>query len=158
MSTQELSSIAVHVVGQYNLAGKALVNAYRTSAHRLLNGTAARFSGVQKVTDFLATRLDSDTEQVVSAMDRLATASTNGLETLAARAEQDVVPGAAAVRNMLTALQLPAANVSAQIADKLLEGAQALETRATQAGDIEAAPAPAQAAAKPARRAIRKAA
>ena len=158
MSTQELSSIALHVVGQYNLAGKALVNAYRTSAHRLLSGTADRFSGAQKVTDFLATRLDADTERAVSVMDRLATASTNGLETLAARAEQDVLPGAATVRELLTALQLPAANVSAQIADKLLEGAQALEARAGKPADAAVTEVAEAAPAKPARRAVRKAA
>lgn len=132
MSTQELSCIATHVVGQYQLAGKALVSAYRSSASRALGGAAARFSGAQPVTDFLATRLHADTEQWVSMIERLADAGTSGIEALAARAAQDATPGAATVREMLTALHLPAAKVSAQIADKLLEGAQALQARASQ--------------------------
>ena len=40
MTTQTFSSVAVHVVGQYNEAGKTLVSAYRTGAHRLLGGAA----------------------------------------------------------------------------------------------------------------------
>lgn len=156
MSTQQLSSIAIHVVGQYHLAGKALVNAYRSGTQRLLSSTAERYTGAQKVTDFLTTRLNADTAQVVSLMDKLASAQTNGLETLAARVEQDATPGADKVRDMLVALHMPVANVSAQIADKLLEGAQAIEARVAQPADAEVDVAPV--AAKPARRAVRKAA
>ncbi len=164
MSNAELSSIAAHVVGQYHVAGKALVNAYRSSAHRALGGAAARFSRVQPVTGFLATRLDADTAQLVSMLDRLASASTNGIEALASRAAQDATPGAATVRAVLTALHLPGAQLSAHIADQLAEGAQALETRASQDADAavatqDDAPAkPARAAARPARRAVRQAA
>jgi hypothetical protein len=50
MSTQNISTAAIHVVGQYNDAGKTLVSAYRAGAHRLLGGAASRYS------DFLGKR------------------------------------------------------------------------------------------------------
>ena len=44
MSTQTISSAALHLVGQYTDAGKTLAGPYRAGAHRLLNGAASRTS------------------------------------------------------------------------------------------------------------------
>ncbi len=156
MSTQNLSSVAVHVVGQYNEAGKTLVSAYRTGAHRMLGGVASRFGRVQKATDFLANRLDIDTSRVVNVMDRVAAASTNGIEAVAGRAAQIESPIATSMMNTFTAINLPMANVSAQIADKIAEGAKSIETRVggmTEARVVRTV----KAKAKTVRRAVRKA-
>ena len=104
MSTQNISTAAIHVVGQYNDAGKTLVSAYRTGAHRLLGGAASRYSAFlgerelpmvnedikarliaaqEKVTGFLSSRLDIDTSRVVNLMDRIATNTTSGIESIA---------------------------------------------------------------------------
>lgn len=157
MSTQNLSSVVTHVVGQYNEAGKTLVSAYRTGAHRMLGSVASRFGRVQKATDFLANRLDIDTSRVVNAMDRVAAASTNGIDAIAGRAAQIESPIATSMLNTFTALNLPIANVSAQIADKIAEGAKSIETRV--AGTTEAKVArTVKSKAKTVRRAVRKAA
>ena len=155
MSTQNLSSVALHVVGQYNEAGKTLVSAYRTGAHRVLGGVASRFAPVQKATDFLASRLDIDTSRVVNVMDRVAAASTNGIEAVADRAARIESPIATSMMNTFTAINLPIANVSAQIADKIAEGAKSIETRV--AGTTEAKVVR-TVKAKTVRRAVRKAA
>lgn len=135
MSTQNLSSVAIHVVGQYNETGKTLVSAYRTGAHRVLGGVASRFSRVQKATDFLANRLDIDTSRVVNAMDRVAAVSTNGIEAVASRAARIESPVATSVLNTVTALNLPIATLSAKIADKVVEGAKAIEVRVSGTGE-----------------------
>lgn len=157
MSTQNLSSVAVHVIGQYNEAGKTLVSAYRTGAHRVLGGVASRFGRVQKATDFLASRLDIDTSRIVNAMDRVAAASTNGIEAVAGRAAQIESPVATSVMNTVTTLNLPIATLSARIADKVAEGAKAIEARVggtTQAKVVRTA----RTKARTVRRAVRKAA
>ncbi len=165
MSTQTFSSVAVHVVGQYNEAGKTLVSAYRTGAHRLLGGAAsrlsARFASAQKVTGFLANRLDIDTSRVVALMDRVAAASTNGIESVADRAAQIESPVATSMLKTLNAINLPIANVSAQIADKIVEGAKQIEVRVSGVDlpkAVRTVKAKVRAAAKPVRRAVRKAA
>jgi hypothetical protein len=157
MTTQNLSSVATHVVGQYNEAGKTLVSAYRTGAHRVLGGVASRFGRVQKATDFLASRLDIDTSRIVNLMDRVAAASTNGIEVVAGRAAQIESPIATSMINTFAAINMPIANVSAQIADKIAEGAKSIETRV--AGSSEAkVTRTVKAKAKTVRRAVRKAA
>lgn len=159
MTTQTLSSVAVHVVGQYNEAGKTLVSAYRTGAHRVLGGVASRFNRVQKATDFLANRLDIDTSRVVNVMDRVAAASTNGIEAVAGRAAQIESPVATAVMNTVTTLNMPVYTLSAQIADKVVEGAKALEERVSTVGtDADDVVSTVKAKVKTVRRAVRKAA
>ena len=157
MSEQNLSSVAIHVVGQYNEAGKTLVSAYRTGAHRVLGGVASRFVRVQKATDFLANRLDLDTSRVVNAMDRVAAVSTNGIEAVAGRAAQIESPVATSVMNTVTALNMPVYTLSAQLADKIVEGAKAIELRVagTEADKVVRT---VKAKAKTVRRAVRKAA
>jgi len=150
MTTQNISTVAIHVVGQYNDAGKTLVSAYRTGAHRLLNGAASRYSaflgarqlpllndGVkakligaqEKINGFLANRLDIDTSRVVSVMDRVATGTTSGIESVANVAARVESPLGTSVLNTLGSLHMPIANVSMQIADKIAAGAKQIESR-----------------------------
>jgi len=100
MTTQTISTAAVHVVGQYNDAAKTLVSAYRSGVQRALSIATTRYSalvsaanlpmvsesvktrlieGEQKVNGFLVGRVDIDTSRVVRAMDRVATAATTGI-------------------------------------------------------------------------------
>ncbi|MDM0037179.1 hypothetical protein QTI33_33965 [Variovorax sp. J22P271] len=163
MSTQTLSAVAVHVVGQYHEAGKTLVGAWRTGARRLLDGAASRYGQMQKVTEFLANRLDIDTGRVVSVLDRMAEAGTQGIEAVAGRAARAESPIATSLVSTFSAIHLPIANVHAQIADKIAEGARKLETRVAGAKEAAAEQAPeakgaAVAVAKTARRARRTAA
>jgi len=185
MSTQTtIASAAVHVVGQYNDAGKTLVGAYRTGVHRLLSGAASRYSdflgsrqipmvsekvkanliGAQeKVNGFLANRLDIDTSRIVNVMDRVAAGTTTGIETVAARVARVESPVATSVINTLSAINQPIATVSVQIADKIVAGTRQIEARVSgteeAARPVRTVKAKAAVAKKPVRRAAaRKAA
>jgi hypothetical protein len=177
MSTQNFSSIAIHVVGQYSDAGKTLVSAYRTGAHRLLNGATSRYSqflgarelplvsesvkakliGAQeKINGFLANRLDIDTSRIVAVLDRVASGATSGIESVANAAARVESPLGTSVLNTLNSIHLPIANVSMQIADKVAAGAKQIEGRV--AGSASAAGVAKTVKAKPAaRRAVRTA-
>lgn len=145
-----LSAIAIHVIGQYNDAGKTLVSAYRSGAHRLLDGAASRYGQLlgkrrlplvgedlktrligaqEKVSGFLARRLDADTGRVVSVMDRVATGATSGIASVANVAARVESPLGASVLNTLGSLHMPIAKVSMQIADRMAAGARQIETR-----------------------------
>jgi hypothetical protein len=183
MSTQtNIASAAIHVVGQYNDAGKTLVGAYRTGVQRLLGGAASRYSeflgnrqiplvseqikanliGAQeKVHGFLANRLDIDTSRIVNVMDRVAAGTTSGIETVANRVAQIESPAATTVFNALSAVNQPFATVSVQIADRIVAGTKQIEARvsgAEEAAPVRTVKAKVAAAKKPVRRAARKAA
>lgn len=183
MSTQtNIASAAIHVVGQYNDAGKTLVGAYRTGVQRLLGGAASRYSeflgnrqiplvseqikanliGAQeKVHGFLSNRLDIDTSRIVNAMDRVAAGTTSGIETVANRVAQIESPAATTVFNALSAVNQPFATVSVQIADRIVAGTKQIEARvsgAEEAAPVRTVKAKVAAAKKPVRRAARKAA
>jgi hypothetical protein len=159
MSTQTISVAAIHVVGQYNDAGKTLVSAYRTGAHRLLGGAASRYSAFlgerelpmvnedvkarllaaqDKVTGFLSSRLDIDTSRVVNLMDRIATNTTSGIESIANVVARVEAPLGASVVETLSRVNQPIADVSVKIADKIAAGAKQIESRV--AGTTAAAP------------------
>ncbi|WP_192871528.1 hypothetical protein [Variovorax sp. JS1663] len=159
MSTQTISSAAIHVVGQYNEAGKTLVGAYRTGARRLLDGAASRTSeflgarqlplvseqlkarliGAQeKVNGFLANRLDIDTGRVVAVMDRVAGTTTSGIESVANVAARVESPLGTSVLQALGTLNQPFATLSVQIADRIADGAKKIEGRL--AGSADEAP------------------
>jgi hypothetical protein len=158
MSTQNFSTAALHVVGQYNDAGKTLVGAYRAGAHRLLNGAASRTSeflgarqlplvsetlkarliGAQeKVNGFLANRLDIDTGRVAALMDRIAGTTTSGIETVTNAAARIESPLGSSMLQALGTLNQPIATVSVQIADRIAAGAKQIESRV--AGNTEEA-------------------
>lgn len=135
MSTQELSSLRVHTIGQYQAAGTALVQAYRHAAHRLIDNGLTRQMGTQKISQFLAQRLDADAQRAVSLLDRVASDSSKGIEALAERAAQVELPGISTLLDAITASQLPLAQVSAKIADTLADGAKKIEARVSAAAD-----------------------
>lgn len=150
MSTQSISTAAIHVVGQYNDAGKTLVSAYRAGAHRLLGGAASRYSAFldarelpmvsdddkarllsaqEQVTGFLANRLDIDTSSIVALMDRVATGATNGIESIASIAARIEAPLGASAMNAFHSVHQPIADVSVKIADTVAAGAKQIESR-----------------------------
>jgi len=174
MSTQNISTAAIHVVGQYNDAGKTLVSAYRTGVQRLLGGAASRYSeflgarelpmvsedvkarllsAQEKVNGFLANRLDIDTGRVVSLMDRVATGATSGIESIASIAARFEAPLGASVVDAFNRVHQPIADVSVKIADTIAAGAKKIESRV--AGNDKAVAKEETVEAKPATRRAR---
>lgn len=173
MSTQTITSVALHVVGQYNQANKHLVQAYRAGARRAIGSVGSAASrvnaflgqrelplvneefkaGIAKahntVTGFLVSRLERDTDRIVGVMDSVAERAASGIQSVS-----DVAARAETAFNLkasepLRALNMPIAQIASQIADKVAEGAKQIEARV--AGDA-ADEAVSTEAAKPARR------
>lgn len=155
MSTTTNTAAALHVVNQYNDAGKALIGAYRAGASRLLGTGASRYSAFldgrripmvsdeakarllnaqAKVTSFLENRLDVDTGRVIALMDRVANGATSGIESLAnATARVETQFGGSVINTVGRAYQ-PIADISVKLADTVAAGAKKLESRATDNG------------------------
>ena len=176
MSTQNISEAAIHVVGQYNDAGKTLVNAYRVGAHRLLGGAASRYTDFlgerqlplvteevkakllgahEKVTGFLANRVDIDTSRVVALMDQVATSATSGIESIANAATRLEAPLGATLLETITRVQQPFAGISVKIADAIVAGAKKIEGRVAGTAEEASEEEAETVKAKPARRASR---
>jgi len=172
MSTQNLSSAAIHVVGQYNDAGKTLVNAYRTGAHRLLGGAASRYGSLlgerelpmvsedlkarllgaqEKVTGFLTKRVDIETGRAVALMDRFADLAARGIDSFAKATARVEAPVTTSVINVFTRINQPIANASVKIADTVAAGAKKIESRVAGNGEADSQEVQ-QAKAKPATR------
>ncbi|MBO9649768.1 MAG: hypothetical protein J7605_14770 [Variovorax sp.] len=172
MSTQNLSSAALHVVGQYNEAGKTLVNVYRTGAHRLLGSAASRYGSLfgerelpmvseelksrllgahEKVNGFLTKRVDIDTGRVIALMDRFAETATRGIESVAKAAARVEAPVTTSVINVFTRVHQPIATASVKIADTVASGAKKIESRVAGTAEADAQEEP-SAKAKPATR------
>lgn len=148
--TSSLRSVSIDVVGQYNTAGKHLVNAWRVGAGRLIEGSGARYAKAvgasqlplvsedvksrligaqQKVTGFLATRLESDTALTERVMDTVAERTTGGIEYVANAAQRLDSNVSASVINAIEALHMPFAQLSLKVAEKVAEGAGKIEAR-----------------------------
>ncbi len=156
VSSTDFSTAAIHVVGQYNDAGKTLVGAYRSGAHRLLGGAASRFARLDKVAGFLGNRLDIDTSRIVNLMDRVATGTTGGIASVANVAARIESPLGSSMLKTLGSIHQPMANVSVQIADRIAAGARQIESRVAGTPAVVKAARTVKAKAKPvARRAAR---
>lgn len=150
MTTENLSSVAIHTISQYNEAGKTLASSYRTGVRRLLDLAANRTSALleknklplvndeiksrllsmqQQYHGFLAERIEADTNAVVTLMNYVAATSTNNIEAAVARAAKMEAPLASSVINGFETVHLPLAKLSADIADKIVEGAKQIEAR-----------------------------
>ena len=159
MSTQNISSAALYVISQYNDAGKSLVGAYRSGAHRLLAGAASRYSdfairresplvgdnvkanlqGTQeRLTGFLAKRLDVDTGRAIALMDRVAEGAAGSVESVAKAVARVEAPLGTSIINALSRWHQPMANMSVKLADTVAAGAKKLEGRAAGASSAAA--------------------
>jgi hypothetical protein len=178
MSNQSLSAVALHVVDQYGTAGKTLNQAYRAGVERLVDGAKSRFASALQARSIPLVN-DQIKTDLIAAQQVLAGFMLKGVEAAYARADQAIdtisaratsgiqaaantvarVEAAFEIKSLdtLRALNMPAATLVSQIADKAAEGAKAVEARiATVAEEI--ATTEVAVVAKPARRAaVRKA-
>jgi hypothetical protein len=166
MSTQNLSSVAFDVVGQYNQAGKQLVRAYRVGSDRAVDAVNARFESAVNarplalVSDTIKANLIGAEKKLTGVVSRGVNLGANGAEftiNQAARVANgsiermvnvgervESVIGATAVQRVNT-LALPAATMSLQIANFVAQSSKFLSERVT---GVEEVVAPAKKAAK----------
>lgn len=172
--TTTLRTVAIDVVGQYNAAGKHLLNAWRTGAGRMIGGASTRYvdavgtsqlpfvsedvkarllGAQEKVAGFLATRLASDTAFTEKLMDTVAERTAGGIQYVADASQRVNSEIGTSVLNTLQAVHLPFAQISLKVAEKVAEGAGKIEARV--AGDKAESAEATAVRAKPARRAAR---
>lgn len=179
MSSQTIGSVALNVIGHYNVAGKHLAHAYRSGVERAIGSAGSRYStfvqnrSIPLVNDevkanliaaqhvlagFMVKRLQAGSDRAVQAMDSLANRTSSGIGSVTgatARIETAFDVSSSTVDNV-RALNMPVAHIALQLAEKIAEGAKAIDARVNvvEDGNITAV---AKAAVKPARRTARKA-
>ena len=177
MSNQSLANTANHVVAQYSAAGKTLNQAYRATVERVLGDAKTRFASVlearsipmvneqikselvnaqELLAGYMLKGVQAAYNRADQAIDAISTRAASGIESVesaVARVESSIkLANFDAVRT----LNAPIASLATQIADKVAEGAKAVEARMAVAAE-EMAEVAVAVDAKPARRAVRKA-
>lgn len=150
MSTQTLSSVATHVVGQYGQVGKLIVGTYRTGAQRLVSGANTRYaaflngSSLPLVNEAVKASLVDVQQQfaglveggITSGSDRaeraikVLTGGINGsIQRIAATTERVETAFDTTALTTVGSLTMPVAHVSLEIANRAVEGTKRLSAR-----------------------------
>lgn len=147
---ENLAAINVRAVEAYNLAGKTLASAWRKGVARAMEQRCERVASFQqnnpsvlsdqareqaqvarqKWNDMVMQRIDADIKSVELVMDRAAVAATSGMDAAIQRVAMIQSPALRAYVDGLIGMNQTFAEMSAQVADKLVERAQAIEARA----------------------------
>lgn len=169
MSTNTLNSVAIDVVGQYNLAGKYLVNAYRAGAERLTTqigeryvamikspslpmvGTSVRNSLIaanEQFTGLVVAGVTRAAAQAELAIDRISDSTAQGIKSLGSVGQRVEAVVGTPVVDTLSKFNMPAAKLSLQFAGSVVEGTKRLADRVAAVEEIVVAEvkAPAKAA------------
>jgi len=178
MTSLDISTTAIHVVSQYNEAGKTLVRAWRAGARRLLAGAASRYNGFvgerelplvnedlktrmlgaqEKLGSFLADRLEIHSKRMVAVLDSIQADATSCIQSISGIVPRMEAPLGNSLLEVLDRINQPIAKVSAKIADTLAEGARKIETRALGTTVDPEGPKTVKAKARPASRSVRAA-
>ena len=150
MSSPTINSVALNVVGQYGLVGKNLLSAYRLGTQRVATQINDRYTAIvkspslplidssirnslvaanQQLAHFIVGGVVRATEQVDIAIDRITEGTMVGIKRLGEVGERiEAVVGAPVVDTM-TKLNMPAAQISLQIAERVAEGSRRLAER-----------------------------
>lgn len=173
MSSQTLSAVAIHVVDQYGSAGKHLTQAYRTGVERLVGGANARYASFLQnrsiplvneqvksdlinaqhlLARFLLKGVHAGSDRAAQAIDTMTTRATSGIQAIASTATRVESAFDTAALDTVRTLNMPAAALAAQVAEKIVQGAKAVESRVGPVNTEEVTTV----VAKPARRVARK--
>ena len=150
-TTQSLSSVASHIVGQYSQASKHIVGAYRSGAQRLVNGAntgyvsllnsgmlplvtddvkATLFKVQTQLTGLVEGGIDTGSNRAVQAIDFVAGGFNGGIERVAAAAGRvEEALDTQALTKVGQVAILPVAQISLTIATRTAEGTKRLSAR-----------------------------
>lgn len=178
MTANTLNAVAVDVVGQYALASKHLIQAYRLGTQRVVDQISERYSAMlsnpalpvvdetvrtsllnahQQMTGFFVGGVARATEQADLAIDRMTSATTESLKRLGSVSERiEAVVGTPVVET-LSKVNLPVAQLSLSIAGQAVENSKRLVEQVAGSEDLATASVEAvAAAASDAKRAAKK--
>lgn len=150
MSATNLNSVAIDVIGQYGLAGKHLINAYRLGTQRVVAQINERYTTMiqspslpmvdasirssllaaqQQMTGFFIGGVTRATEQADLTIDKITDGTTQGIKRLGGVGERFEAMVGTPVVGTLTSLNMPVAQLSLQIAGQVVEGSKRLVER-----------------------------
>ncbi len=150
LSQASIHAVAIDVVGQYGLAGKHLVNAYRLGTQRIVAQVNDRYTSMiaspslpmvdesirssilsahQQLTGFFVGGVVRATEQADLAIDKITDGTTEGIKRLGGVGERFEAMVGAPVVDTMTKINMPAAQLSLQIAGQVVEGTKRLVER-----------------------------
>ena len=158
--TTTLNAVAIDVVGQYGLASKHLINAYRLGTQRVVAQVNERYSSMlqsaslpmvdesirasmlsahQQLSGFFVGGVNRVTEQADVVVDRITDGTAQGIKRLGGMGERlESIVGAPVVDTM-TKINMPAVQLSLQIAGQVVEGTKRLVERVTLAEEAVSA-------------------
>jgi len=160
MTTTTLNAVAIDVVGQYGLAGKHLVQAYRLGTQRVIDQINERYSSLvnssalpmvdesirtsllsahQQVTGFFVGGVARATEQADLAIDKITDGTTQGIKRLGGFGERIEALVGAPVVDTLTKVNMPVAQLSLTIASQVVENSKRLVERVAASDDLATA-------------------
>lgn len=172
MHTQTLSSVASNVVGQYSQVGKLIVGTYRAGAQRVVSGANSRYAAFvnnrslplvneaakaslinvqQLFAGLVEGGITSGSDRAEQAIDFVAGGVNTGIDRIVATSERVETAFDTTALTTVGALSLPAAQISLEIANRAVEGAQRLSARV-----IGAAPEVAVVAKRAVKKAVRR--
>ena len=150
MSTQTLSSVATHVVGQYSQVGKLIVGTYRAGAQRFVSGANTRYAAFlnsrslplvndavkaslldvqQQFAGLVEGGITSGSDRAEQVIDFVASGVNGGIQRIAATAERVATAFDTSAITTVGSLTMPAAQVSLEIANRAVEGTKRLSAR-----------------------------
>ena len=150
MSTQTLSSVATHVVGQYSQVGKLIVGTYRAGAQRFVSGANTRYAAFlnsrslplvneavrdslidvqQQFAGLVEGGITTDSNRAEQAIDLLAGGINGGIKRIAATTERVETAFDTTALTTVGTLTMPVAQVSLEIANRAVEGTKRLSAR-----------------------------
>jgi len=150
MSTQTLSSVATHVVGQYSQVGKLIVGTYRAGAQRFVSGANTRYAEFlnsrslplvneavkaslldvqQQFAGLVEGGITSGSDRAEQVIDFVAGGVNGGIQRIAANAERVATAFDTNAITTVGSLTMPAAQVSLEIANRAVEGTKRLSAR-----------------------------
>ncbi len=160
MTTTTLHAVALDVVGQYALAGKHFVQAYRLGTQRVVDQFNERYSSLvngaampmvdasirsnllnahQQASAFFVGGVARATEQADLAIDKITGGTTEGIKRLGGVGERlEVLVGKPVVESM-TKVNLPIAQMSLTIANQVVEGSKRLVEQVAASQDLATA-------------------
>ncbi|MEO6409217.1 MAG: hypothetical protein ABIO45_10770 [Burkholderiaceae bacterium] len=159
MSTQNFSSVATHVVGQYGQVGKLIVSTYRTGAQRFVAGANTRYDAFlngrslplvndavkaslvnvqRRITGIVEGGITSGSDRAAQAIDLVAGGVRSGIERIAVTADRVETAFDTQAITTVGKLTLPIAQISLEIANRAVEGTKRLSARvaATSADEV----------------------
>ncbi|MBK9656827.1 MAG: hypothetical protein IPO66_15770 [Rhodanobacteraceae bacterium] len=165
MSTQNLSSVTIEIIGQYHQAGQRLARAYERGLQRAadaIGGQLTKFlekrelplvdadvkssviEAQRQASAILVGAVRANNERVAAANDRIAETATSGVCTLAGHAERIGTAFNSNAVDTLAQLGMPSAQLSLAVAKVVANGANRIGEGAddTAVETVDAEPTP----------------